>query len=183
VELLPSEQGQRWPEAHQHWIVLISRRPSKVWTVLLAALAVSAYVWPDPMVWPFLVVGGLLGLQRYRLWRSERIVLTNRRIIHIQGVLETTRTEAWLRLDRISGMRINETFFGNLLGYASIAVEAPGDHPGLKRLYRIDKAHDFYRRVRNTSLGEPAADPDDLPGDYITEQLPDLGPRDRFRRR
>ncbi|SHF83390.1 PH domain-containing protein [Jatrophihabitans endophyticus] len=187
-ELLESEKGRPQYEVRQHRIVLLIRKPRKHWVILLTALALLGYLFPATFAIPAVVVAALLGFMRYRLWAAERIVLTHKRIVHVYGVLETTREEASLRLDRISGLRIKETFWGRLWGYATIYLEAPGEHPGLKRLFRIARPHPFYVRLRSVVFGEPhAGDPDEGPthhtSDQVTDELPDLSRLSRLRRR
>ena len=172
---LPSEMGRPRIEVRQHSIMLFLRPAHRRYVILLAVLAVAALIGGGRFVWLFALTAALLALLRYRVWAAERIILTNKRIIHIHGVLETTRTEASLRLDRISGLRLIETFPGRMLGYATISVEAPGDHPGLKHLYRMSRVDQFYEHLRDIVFHEDrSADPDDVPGDYITAELPDL---------
>ena len=152
---------------------------------MLAVLAVAALVgsgWIDLI---FYAAVATLGFLRFRVWQAERIILTDKRIIHTHGILETTRTEASLRLDRVNGLRLIETLPGRILGYATISVEAPGDHPGLKRMYRMARLHPFYETLRNRVFGESVPpDPDEEPLEYVTDRLPVIEvERDRFGRR
>lgn len=179
-DFLASEKAAPRYHAHQHPIQLVLRKPAKTWVIVLALLALAGYIWPWPMA--FVLVGAvvLLGFFRWRLWSSEQLWLTNKRIIHVQGVLETSRTEAWLRLDRVSGMRVTESLVGSWLNYATIHVDAPGDHPGTHKLFRINKALPFYNRFRQLVIdgAQHGRDPDfggaDEPDDYITADLPEL---------
>lgn len=182
MQLLESEKGQpRW-QVRQHVIVLLTRKPRKLWVGVVALALLTAYLWPAWFALPAILVVGGLGFLRLRLWQAERVVLTSKRIVHVYGVLETTREEASLRLDRVSGLRIKETFWGRTFGYATIYVEAPGDHPGLKKLFRVARAEDFYLQLRNAVFGEPhRPDPNETSGsgDYITEELPPVTDRRR----
>lgn len=176
-DFLASEKAEPRYHAHQHGIQLLLRKPGKQWVVLLLVLTLAGYIWPWPMGLVLLVVAVLLGFLRWRLWYSERIWLTSKRIIHVQGVLETARTEAWLRLDRISGMRITESLLGSWFKYATIHVDAPGEHPGTHKLFRINKALPFYERFRYLVLEGKGrrSDPDyGEQTEYVTEELPQL---------
>lgn len=181
--LLPSELPVRARTRH-HWIVLF-RLPHKLLTVALVVLLIAAIVAPNPMAWVLgavLIIGGFLRLQT---WQAERIILTGKRIIRVQGVPETTSSEASLRIDRVSGARLVQTVPGKLLNYGTIELEAPGDHPDVRRLSKINRPKAFYLELRRVVFGEPhPVDPDDDPREYITEPLPVLPPdRDRFGRR
>lgn len=167
-----------------HWVVLL-RPPHPLLAVALLVLLAAAILDPAPMAWILLVVAGGLAFLRWQTWRAEWVILTGKRIIRVQGVPETTRSEASLRVERISGARLVETVPGKLFGYGTIELEAPGDHPGVRRLVKIDDAHGFYLELRHVLFGEGARrDPDDVPGGFATEPLPNLAAdRDRFGRR
>jgi hypothetical protein len=177
---LPSELPVRASTRH-HWIVLL-RPPSKVFAVAMLVLLLAAIAKPNPMTWFFLLLIVALGFLRWQTWRAERIILTGKRIIRVQGIPETTSSEASLRVERISGARLVETVPGKLLGYGTIELEAPGDHPDMRRLRRIAQPKAFYLQLRAVLFGEPyRPDPDDgvIDGEYVTEPLPYL-PTDRY---
>jgi hypothetical protein len=180
---LPSELPVRARTRH-HWIVLL-RPPHKLLALALVVLLIAAIIAPNPMALVFgLVVAGLLFV-RWQTWEAERIILTGKRIIRVQGVPETTSSEASLRVDRISGARLVQTVPGKILGYGTVELEAPGEHPGVRRLKRIARPHVFYLQLRGVLFGEPRPrDPDDDPRDFITQPLPPItSERDRFGRR
>jgi hypothetical protein len=183
--LLPSELPVR-ARTRQHWIVLFAA-PHKVLGVALLVLLVAAFFDPNPMAWILGVVVLAAAFLRWQTWRAEAVILTGKRIIRVQGVPETTTTEASLRIDRVSGARLTETVPGKILGYGTIELEAPGDHPGVRKLVRIEDPQGFYLELRRVIFGEPGrSDPDDEdPRGYVTEPLPALDPhpRDRFGRR
>ena len=180
--LLPSELPVRARTRH-HWIVLW-RPPHKVLSIALIVFLLAAIITPDPMAWLLGVFLLGFGFLRWQTWQAEQIILTNKRIIRVQGVPETTSSEASLRIDRISGARLIETVPGKILGYGTIELEAPGNHPDVRRLARIARPKLFYLELRRVIFGEPyPPDPDDNPRDYITEPLPYIQPRSRFGRR
>jgi hypothetical protein len=180
--LLPSELPVRAATRH-HWIVLW-RRPHLVLTIALIVFLLAAIAQPDPMAWLFGLFLAVVGFFRVQTWQAEQIILTSKRIIRVQGVPETTSSEASLRVDRISGARMIQTVPGKLLRYATIELEAPGDHPDVRKLKHIARPKEFYLELRRVVFGEPVPpDPDDQPSDYVTEPLPTLPQRDRFGRR
>lgn len=197
--LLPSELPVRC-HARQHWVVLLTP-PHKWWSIALAVLLVVAIVDPNPFAWALGLIVAVVGLFRWRTWRAERVILTGKRIIRLQGIPETTSTETSLRIDRVSGARIVETVPGKLFGYGTIELEAPGEHPGVRKLKRISNPNEFYLAVRAVIFGEPAAEHTDDFGDpdgpqrrpghrpNDTAPLPRVPPRgaaprrDRFGRR
>jgi Bacterial PH domain len=171
--LLPSELPVRARTRH-HWVVLF-RPPHKLLAAALILLLIMAIVSPNPMAWVFLLALGGIGFFRWQTWQAEWVILTGKRIIRVYGVPETTSSEASLRIDRISGCRLVQTVPGKIFGYGTIELEAPGDHPDVRRLKRIAQPHEFFLQVRRVVFGEPhGPDPNDDPRDYATEPLPRL---------
>lgn len=182
---LPSELPVR-AVARQHWIVLL-RPPRRLTAVLLTVLFVAAWIRPDRFAWVFVLAAAFMLALRWREWRAERVLLTGKRIIHVQGTVETTSSENSLRVDRVSGVRFIETVPGKMFGFATIELEAPGNHPGVSRLKRLGNAEDFYLELRDVVYGEHHRDPDEDPyGDpdertpgldaYVTAPIPSLAP-------
>lgn len=181
--LLPSELPVRCRTRH-HWVVLF-RAPHRVLAIALAVLLLAAIFDPNPMAW---ILGAVLlafAFVRVQTWQAEWLILTGKRVVRVQGVPETTTSEASLRVDRVSGARLVQTVPGKILGYGTIELEAPGEHPGVRRLVKIDDPETFYLALRRLVFSdETHVDPDEDALGYITEPLPTLPPdRDRFGRR
>jgi len=160
-----------------HWLVIF-RLPSRRWLIVWALDIVASWIWFNPVGWASLLfLAGILWL-RWREWRAELIMLTGKRIVRTQGIPETTEIEAWMRLDRVSGVRIEQSLPGKILRYATVVLEAPGSHPGTRDLRMISKPFEFYSVLRRLVLDGPTSpDPDDsgadlLEGEYVTEPLP-----------
>jgi hypothetical protein len=179
--LLPSELPVRARTRH-HWVVMF-RRPHLLLTLALVLLLLMAIVQPA-LIWLLVLVLGGFAFLRWQTWQAEWIILTSKRIIRVQGVPETTTSEASLRVDRISGARMVQTVPGKILGYATIELEAPGNHPDVRTLERVARPHSFYLELRRVIFGQPVTpEPDDDPRGYVTAPLPllrrDTGGRHR----
>ena len=167
----------------RHHGIVVFRPPHRYWAAAFLGAFVASWFVPA-LRWILLAWVLWVLFLRYREWLAERVIVTKKRIIRVQGIPETTTAESWLRLDRVSGVRIEQTVAGKLLRYATIHLEAPGDHPGVRKLEKIANPHEFYRQLRRIVMGESAPyDPDDQPADFVTEPLPVLPERDRFGRR
>jgi hypothetical protein len=143
-----------------HWIVMF--RLPKLWVGLCL---VGLFIWAlaAPAMWVVLVAvvfGG--AFLRWQTWNAEQIILTRRRIIRVRGVPETTSSEAFLRIDRVSGMRMVQTVPGKILDYATIELEAPGNHPDVRHMVKLWHPHAFYRELRHMTFADRAPDPDDV---------------------
>lgn len=176
-EFLRSELPVR-ATTRQHWIVML-RSVRRATLVTFGVLVLLAVLWPYPMLIALILVVAAFLLWRYLLWRNERIYLTGKRIVRMDGIPAISRHEAWLRVDRISGARFIESWLGAQLHYATIELEAPGDHPGVRHLIKVGRASPFYLAMRDTVFGEtwspdPDESPVEQPVDYATEPLPRL---------
>ena len=180
-EFLASELPVR-AVTRQHWIVLV-RRVRRATLVTFVVLLLLTIIWPFPWLVPLVVGVAALMLWRWLLWRNERIYLTSKRIVRMDGIPAISRHEAWLRVDRISGAQFEETWLGGRLGYATVDLEAPGSHPGVRHLIKVARASPFYLAMRDTVFGETSTpDPDEAPFGYATAPLPLIDPDDRRRR-
>lgn len=159
-----------------HWIVLF-KAPHRIASVGLLLLVVWGIFQPAMLIVLVLIIAVTM-LLRVRTWRAEMIILTKKRIIRVQGVPETTNTEASLRIERVSGVRVIQTVPGKLLDYGTIELEAPGDHPDVRRLVRIVHPNQFYAELRSIIFSDGLRpDPDEPPTDVnATTPLPRLGP-------
>lgn len=151
------------------------RPTSRETAIVLGLTAVLAWLFLSGW-WAIIGVSAeVLAILAFRIqtWSAEWIILTGKRIIRIQGVLETTTAEASLRLDRVSGARLVQTVPGKWFGYGSIELEAPGAHPDTHNLMMIRDAVPFFMILRELIFGEPQPpDPDDYAQDHITEPIP-----------
>lgn len=162
-----------------HWIVLFGP-PSKWGWLGLAILALvgitSGWLGWLPMV---LIIGAVL-LFRYQEWRAEVITVDQLTIRYAQGVQETTTSRALLRVDRISGIVLSRSVPGKLLGYGSLHLEAPGNHPDIRHLNRINHPELTARLVESLMFRTATdTDPDDIGADgQQTAPLPVVSSRE-----
>lgn len=181
---MPALMQSELPElarARHHWIVLLE--PPSKWAMLaMVGLFVAAIFKPMPFLVFFLIVAVAAAVLRWQTWRAELVILTRKRIVRVRGIPETTTTEASLRIDRVSGARLIQTVPGKILDYGTIELEAPGDHPDVRRLVRIAEPKHFYNQLRSVIFADRSGpDPDNGQGSFVTEPLPrGIFPRDQW---
>lgn len=156
-----------------HWIVLL--RPPGKWAVAAMGVLLVWGLFAHAVLLVLLLLLAVGIALRVQTWRAEQIILTRQRVIRVQGVPETTSSEAFLRVDRVSGLRIIQTVPGKLLNYASIELEAPGQHPEVRHLMQINRPYDFYAALRKLMFFGPSqGDPDE--GETGPRPSPPPGP-------
>jgi hypothetical protein len=174
---MPALMNSELPEVmrtRHHWIVLL-QPPQKPAALALLGLLVLSVLWPWPWGLILLVTVVVAMGIRVQTWQAEVIILTRKRVLRTQGVPETTVTEASLRVDRVSGVRLTQTVPGKLLGYGTIDLEAPGNHPEVRKLRRIAEPNRFYAQLRALVFGDDAPpDPDADADANSTQPIPVL---------
>jgi hypothetical protein len=146
--------------AHDERIVLEVRRHPTVlfrpffdaFGVLLGALILGVAFSPGDGRDIIDTVLGLLTLFflfRF-LWRSwewwaDRIVVTDRRIFEVSGLL--TRKVASMPLGKMTDMTYSRSVWGRILGYGELRIESAGQDQALSRLTHLPSPDDFYRTI------------------------------------
>jgi hypothetical protein len=103
-------------------------------------------------------------------WWVDRIVVTDRRIFEVSGIV--TRRVASMPLAKVTDMTYQRSLLGRLLGYGDFVVESPGQRQGIYRINHLPKPDDFYRTVTSLVVAgsqqerrEAATDLDDFDED------------------
>jgi membrane protein YdbS with pleckstrin-like domain len=110
-------------------------------------------------------------------WRVDRIIVTDRRIFEVSGLL--TRKIASMPLANMTDITYQRSLLGRLLGYGELIVETAGQQQGLQRISHLPKPDDFYRAITFlVSVGlTPRPDPETMR--EVNENEDDTGPLPR----
>lgn len=104
-------------------------------------------------------VGGgvtLLGSAAWFLWRmvdwrSERFVITDKRVLLVNGLL--TRRVAIMPLSKVTDLTYERTLGGRLLGYGTFVMESAGHHQAMSRIEYLPIPDQLYKRVSALLFG------------------------------
>jgi hypothetical protein len=125
-------------EARQHLIVLVTRILTKVILIgiLVSAGLVSNQAFghhQEPVIaglTPGLIIPLLSGFisllllisvfSDYFRWNAEQFVITDRRVLHIQGFLTKAVTDA--SLEKINNMGLSQSLFGRMFRYGTLQI-------------------------------------------------------------
>jgi hypothetical protein len=136
--------------------------------VIVGGLLLSAWISPGKGDGPIDTVLGILillavGRLGWRLWEwsVERIVVTDRRLLEVSGVL--TRKVGSMPLDKVTDMTYRRSFLGRVLGYGAFIVESPGQKQALEMINFIPQPDDFYQTVASLVMAGPERTDQDLP--------------------
>jgi hypothetical protein len=104
----------------------------------------------------------------------QRVIVTNRRMIRISGVL--TRKVGSIPLKRMTDLTFHRGLWGRVLGYGDLVVESAGQEAGRYRLDHLPRPNDFYR-VLSRRVAPATTVP--VPDPVVPEDQQDTGPLPR----
>ena len=163
---------------HRHWIVW---RVTLLVSVLMAivivvASVVAATVLPPDITGvarylPFalLIVPVVWFLPTYIHWSAEQYIVTNRRIIQLEGVINKHTIDS--SLDKINDVVLDQSFWGRLLGYGDLEI-LTGSDIGLNKLRQIQDPLKFKKAMLDAKeeLRQLGAEPNPAPAARGPEQ-------------
>ncbi len=133
-------------ESRQHWFAVVS---VTFWWIIgaILLLAMAIYLTSnsvpvvnasiDGVLTVAVVVGLLLCLGRIGLkvleWRSQEWIITNRRVIRAEGILNKAMSDS--NLEKINDAMLTQSWFGRIFNYGTLdiltAAEETGVHAGI----------------------------------------------------
>jgi hypothetical protein len=141
--------------AHQHWFILIWRARWAVFGLLIALLLMilrlinpdaSGPLW-DILGWAsvILVVIGVASFAWGALsFRSQEYVITSRRLIHAEGVINKKASDS--SLEKINDAILVESVFGRMFGFGNLEVLTASES-GIEQLRMLRDAKDFKKAM------------------------------------
>ena len=142
---------------HQHWFVLIWNARYAVAAVVLAivllliggalpgdgagATARQFLGWATVALF---VAGLIYAAWSYLRFQNEEYVITNRRIIHGEGVLNKRATDS--SLEKINDAILTQSLFGRVFGFGDLDVLTASES-GIERLRMLMDATDFKKSM------------------------------------
>jgi hypothetical protein len=152
---LPPISGETdWTAIHQHWIS-IARRLIWVALLVLAIIAMNLLLSGvlDGQIRLVLTLGGLaivglLTMFAYFEWQVDLLIITNKRLISLNGV--GPRTVKMFMLDNLMYIYVDQPGLGRVLDYARLEVVAPGGK-GEEVMQRAPHPHDLSAYIMELS--------------------------------
>ena len=139
---------------HQHWFILVANTRYAILALIGAALLTVVSVWfgIDGVLWQLLgvltlilfvygIAAFLWGILRYR---NEEYLITNRRLIHAEGVVNKKTTDS--SLEKINDAVLTESMFGRMFGFGDLDVLTASEE-GIERLRMLRDAKDFKKAM------------------------------------
>jgi Bacterial PH domain/Short C-terminal domain len=146
--------------AHQHWFVMLANERFGVGAVVLAIVlfvlrlitnggAADGFV---GTVWGLLgwvtllllVVGVAWLVWGWLRFQNEEYLITNRRIIHAEGVINKKASDS--SLEKINDAILTESLFGRIFGFGTLEVQTASES-GIENLRMLRDPKDFKKAM------------------------------------
>lgn len=180
--VVPHRALQRYILANEKIIIATHRHWGMLWEPLLTTaaafvlalallVAVDANV-RDDMGWvwlPFVVLGARL-LYKWLEWRARWFVMTDRRLLLLDGFL--VHRVAMMPSEKVTDLGYERTPMGQLLGYGTFIFETAGQDQALDRVTWVPRPDARYRLIIASLFHPDAAD-----AEAAAQANPDLRPQ------
>jgi hypothetical protein len=153
--LFPTERFRG--EWRRHWVRLGRTHTALLAIAVLGTLAARQYLRPeyvDEVIAALSTVTGLAALDGNLAWFSSRFVLTNKRVMLVEGVLR--RRVSSVGLLAIVDLRYEQSPFGRMFNYGAFGVEGVRWLSRMRRIRDLPNPNELYLRIVE-ELYEPAA--------------------------
>jgi uncharacterized membrane protein YdbT with pleckstrin-like domain len=90
-------------------------------------------------------------------WWIDEYVITNKRVIKIEGIV--TRRISTIPLGKITDTSYRRTWIGRLLGYGDMVLDTPGQDKYLPMLYKLSRPDEVYKTIMSIAIGGGAPPP------------------------
>jgi len=138
----------------QHWLIPLAHVLTEL--VLIALLMAAAIVVPQAFNIPVqlvLFVTLLLGIVvllsaigDILRWRNEQFVITDRRVLQLQGVVSKNVLDS--SLEKINDVELRQSWVGRIFNYGDLEVLTASDE-GVNRMRAIERPIQFKRAMQD----------------------------------
>jgi uncharacterized membrane protein YdbT with pleckstrin-like domain len=161
----------------RHWASML-KATGQAGLALLLGLWLLGYTGDSQAMSSFAVLVILAALAwfgwHWLCWRTEEFVITDRRVLLIDGLL--SRRVAIMPLSKVTDLTYRRSIAGRLLGYGTFVVESAGQHQAFNQIDYLPAPDRLYQDVSTLLFSpysvantRPNRDPDD---DHPTRPLP-----------
>lgn len=140
--------------SRQHWFILFARvLVELILLILVVAAAIVSYkAWNLPGLYVALAAGvvGVLvlvsALSDYMRWNNEQFVVTDRRVLQLEGVFNKNVLDS--SLEKINDVELQQTMFGRMFDYGTIEILTASEE-AINRMDNIAHPLQFKRAMQD----------------------------------
>jgi uncharacterized membrane protein YdbT with pleckstrin-like domain len=99
---------------------------------------------------------GLVAVLRFTvltvLWWTERIVITDKRVMLAEGII--VHNVGMMPLSKVTDLTFRRSFGGRLFGYGTLIVESAGQIQALNKISYMPRPEEIYEALSELVFGE-----------------------------
>lgn len=162
-------------KTRQHWMVLAKSFLGNFvfgLVIVIGAVALTAFGFPVGLaLLVVILLPAILFLRDYLIWWNEEYLVTTRRVMHAEGVINKHVIDS--SLEKVNDVVLDQSYFGRLFDYGDIEI-LTGSEIGVNKLHRIAQPVKFKTEMLNQkeAMGHGEFSPAPI-GDR-PEDIPDL---------
>jgi uncharacterized membrane protein YdbT with pleckstrin-like domain len=182
LEGLLGEHEQVLLETHQHWFVLFGKifLELSLIAVIVAGSLIAYAFQPLAIYGLILVLVPLAGIfNDVIVWQNKAYVVTNRRVIQIEGVFNKNVVDS--SLEKVNDVKMSQSFWGRMFGFGDIEILTASEL-GVNLFHEIANPVEFKTSMLNAKerlgfeeIGQMAHAVEDIPA--MIEKLDSLRQR------
>ncbi len=151
VEGLLGGNEQIVVRTRQHWLVLASSfLPNLAFAlIIIVATFVGVLLLGQPLLFLLallLVLPALAFLRVFLAWWNEEYIVTNRRVIQVEGVINKHVIDS--SLEKVNDVVLDQSYLGRLLNYGNVEILTASEI-GVNKLHRIGDPVKFKTEMLN----------------------------------
>lgn len=154
VEGLLGANEQIVVKTRQHWLVLASSfLTNLVFALIIIIVSAAATIFggvvlgPLPLLLLVLLILPFLAFLRVFLeWWNEEYIVTNRRVIQVEGVINKHVIDS--SLEKVNDVVLDQSYMGRLLNYGNVEILTASEI-GVNKLHRIGDPVKFKTEMLN----------------------------------
>jgi len=151
--LLPTER--RVIRVRQHWAA-VWKELTKTALFVLAMVVLERYLSDGLLVDNLTFYMALVAVLRFTvltiLWWTERIVVTDKRLMISRGVI--THNLGMMPLSKVTDLTFQRSLFGRMLGYGTVIVESAGQNQAFERIKFVPRPEEVYEAISELVFGD-----------------------------
>ena len=151
--LLPTER--RVIRVRMHWAVMAKSLVS-TGLFLLLMIIVQSYFPESALVDNLTFYLALVAVLRFTvlviLWWTERIVVTDKRLMLSRGII--THNLGMMPLSKVTDLTFQRSLGGRMLGYGTVIVESAGQNQAFERIGYLPRPEEIYEAISELVFGD-----------------------------
>jgi uncharacterized membrane protein YdbT with pleckstrin-like domain len=177
VERLLGDKEKILLVTHQHWFVLMGRILVELAFMILLIIGITVAMLAFNANWAsflylLLLIPAFFIFMKVLFWRNQQFIVTNHRVIHINGVINKNVIDS--SLEKVNDVKLTQSYLGRIFNYGDIEILTASEL-GVNLLKRINDPIKYKTAMLNAKeatehmvtmdrSGEGSVNGSDVPG-------------------